>query len=88
MVRGKAVGDRHRRLRKAALRDFDEFTEIREGWIPGTFAGLEETFDDYGFATAQGEREAVDKFFADKPESPIVLPTGQAMILKVPEPAP
>jgi O-methyltransferase len=44
-------------------------------------------FDEYGFADAQGERDAVDEFFADKPESPITLPTGQAIVLKLP-PAP
>jgi hypothetical protein len=26
----------------------------------------------------------VDEFFADKPERPIALPTGQALVLKVP----
>jgi O-methyltransferase len=40
-------------------------------------------FDEYGFAAARGEKEAVDEFFADKPESPIALPTGQAVVLKV-----
>ena len=104
---------------KQLLRDFDEFTEIRQGWIPKTFEGLEDMsyafahidvdlyqsaldccehfyprlvpggmllFDDYGFAAARGERDAVDTFFVDKPESPIVLPTGQAIVLKLPEP--
>ena len=42
-------------------------------------------FDEYGFAPARGEREAVDEFFADKREAPIVLPTGQAFVLKLPE---
>ena len=106
---------------KHLLRDFEEFTEVRKGWFPETFGGLEDAsyafahidvdlyrsaldccehfyprlvpggvllFDEYGFATAPGEREAVDEFFADKRESPIVLPTGQAMVLKLPEPAP
>jgi hypothetical protein len=41
-------------------------------------------FDEYGFAAARGEKEAIDKFFADKPESPMTLPTGQALVLKVP----
>jgi len=38
--------------------------------------------DDYGFATCPSARKAVDDFFADKPESIIELPTGQASILK------
>ena len=41
-------------------------------------------FDEYAFAAARGEKDAVDEFFADKPESPITLPTGQAIVLKVP----
>jgi O-methyltransferase len=98
------------------LKPFEDMIEIREGWIPDTFAGLEDipyafahidvdlyqstldccayfyprlvpggvlVFDDYGFPAARGEKEAVDEFFADKPESPITLLTGQAIVLKV-----
>ena len=101
------------------LRDFLSKIDIRCGWIPETFRGLEENhyafvhldvdlyqstldccryfyprlsaggvllFDEYAFAPARGEKDAVDEFFADKPESPITLPTGQAMVLKVPGP--
>lgn len=39
-------------------------------------------FDDYGFSTCPGARRAVDEFFADKPEFPLVLPTGQAVVFK------
>jgi O-methyltransferase len=41
-------------------------------------------FDEYAFAAARGEKDAVDAFFADKPECPITLPTGQAVVIKVP----
>jgi O-methyltransferase len=41
-------------------------------------------FDDYGFATCPGARAAVDEFFADKPERPLVLPTAQAVVIKLP----
>ena len=41
-------------------------------------------FDEYGFAAARGEKDAIDAFFADKPECPMTLPTGQALVLKVP----
>jgi O-methyltransferase len=37
-------------------------------------------FDDYGFPSCPGARRAVDDFFADKPETPLVLPTGQAVV--------
>jgi O-methyltransferase len=99
------------------LGDFRNIIDIRCGWIPRTFCGLENEryafahldvdlyqstldccnyfysrlvpggvllFDEYGFAAARGEKDAVDEFFADKPELPITLPTGQAIVLKVP----
>ncbi len=47
---------------------------------PGGFM----VFDDYGFPTCPGARKAVDAFFADKPENPLVLPTGQAVVFKTP----
>jgi len=39
-------------------------------------------FDDYGFPTCPGARKAVDEFFADKPEAPFYLPTGQCLIVR------
>ncbi len=90
--------------------------EVRKGWIPSTFAGLDHlqfsfahvdvdlhdpalaccefiyprlvpggamVFDDYGYPACRGEREAVDKFFAGKPEPVISLPSGQALVLKM-----
>lgn len=36
--------------------------------------------DDYGSPTCPGARQAVDEFFADKPEVPLCLSTGQAVI--------
>lgn len=36
--------------------------------------------DDYGFISCPGVRRAVDEFFATKAESPLVLPTGQAVV--------
>jgi len=41
-------------------------------------------FDDYGFPSCPGARSALDKFFTGKPEVPLVLPTGQAMVIKLP----
>lgn len=40
-------------------------------------------YDDYGFSSCPGARRSVDDFYADKPDSPIVLPTGQAVVIKV-----
>jgi len=40
-------------------------------------------FDDYGHESCPGAREAVDLFFAERPEEPIVLGTGQAFVVKL-----
>ncbi len=44
--------------------------------MPGGFM----LFDDYGFPSCPGAREAVDNFFSGKPEQPLVLATGQAVV--------
>ncbi len=41
-------------------------------------------FDDYGLPTCPGARRAVDQFFEDKPETPLVLSTGQALVIRIP----
>jgi O-methyltransferase len=51
---------------------------------PRVSAGGFMVFDDYGFPTCAGARTAVDEFFADKSEYPLVLPTGQAVVIKLP----
>jgi O-methyltransferase len=99
------------------LSEFRGMIDIRCGWIPETFSGLENEryafahldvdlyqsaldccayfyprlvpggvllFDEYAFAAARGEKDAVDEFFADKRESAITFPTGQAIVLKLP----
>lgn len=40
--------------------------------------------DDYGFPSCPGVRAALDEFFADRPEVPLCLPTGQALVIKLP----
>ncbi|AUR50744.1 class I SAM-dependent methyltransferase [Aquella oligotrophica] len=39
-------------------------------------------FDDYGFNSCPGAKAAVDFFLQDKPERIVMLPTGQAFIIK------
>jgi len=46
--------------------------------VPGGFM----VFDDYGFADCPGARAAIDQFFKDTVEIPLVLPTGQAVVFK------
>lgn len=40
-------------------------------------------FDDYGFPSCPGARKAVDEFFADKPERPLILPNAQAIVIRL-----
>ena len=40
-------------------------------------------FDDYGFKTCPGAKQAVDEYFKTKPEVPWYLPTGQAIVVKI-----
>lgn len=47
---------------------------------PRLVAGAVMVFDDYGFPSCPGARRAVDEFFADKPERPLVLHSGQAVV--------
>ncbi|HME82040.1 MAG TPA: TylF/MycF/NovP-related O-methyltransferase [Candidatus Eremiobacteraceae bacterium] len=39
-------------------------------------------YDDYGFASTPGARLAVDEFYADKLETPLVLAGGQCVVFK------
>jgi O-methyltransferase len=40
-------------------------------------------FDDYGFPSTAGARKAIDFFFRDKPEVPMILQSGQAIVVKI-----
>jgi O-methyltransferase len=53
---------------------------------PRVAAGGFMVFDDYGWPTCVGARLAVDEFFADKPEVPLVLATGQALVIRLASP--
>ena len=60
-----------------AIRDASEF------FYPRVPRGGFLIYDDYGFPSCPGARRAVDDFFADKPENPLVLQTGQCLVFKV-----
>ena len=54
-----------------------------EFFYPRVSSGGVLLFDDYGHRIyEQAEKRAVDEFFAARPETPIVFPSGQALILK------
>lgn len=61
-----------------SIKDCCEFIYPRLS--PGAFL----VFDDYAFPSCAGGKRAVDEFFAGKPEVPLVLPTGQALVVKLP----
>jgi len=66
--------------------DVDLFTSTHDSLAfiyPRIASGGAILIDDYGFPMCPGARQAVDEFFADKPEVPLPLPTGQAVVIRV-----
>jgi O-methyltransferase len=51
-------------------------------FYPRLVAGGVIIFDDYGRNSCPGAKQAVDEFFADTPEQPVYVPTGQAFVVK------
>ena len=72
--------------------DMDLYRSIQgacEFLYPRLVPGGVLVFDDYGYPSCPGARRAVDEFFADKPEVPLISPTAQALVFKLPAfPAP
>jgi O-methyltransferase len=65
--------------------DVDIYASVRdccEFFYPRTVAGGVLVFDDYGFRSCPGAKQAVDDFFASRPERPWWLPTGQAVVIR------
>lgn len=65
--------------------DADIYSSVMDScefFFPRLTPGGVMLFDDYGFRSCPGAREAVNDFFRDKPGFPIYLPTGQALLLK------
>ena len=66
--------------------DVDIFSAVRdccEFIYPRILAGGIMIFDDYGIPSCPGARQAIDEYFADKPEEPLILTTGQALVFKL-----
>jgi O-methyltransferase len=67
--------------------DADIYQSVKascEFFYPRLVGGGAMVFDDYGFNTCPGAKQAVDEFFAGLPEQPVYLPTGQAFVVKRP----
>jgi O-methyltransferase len=60
----------------------DAVLAASEHFYPSTPVGGVLIYDDYGFPSCPGARRAVDAFYADKPERPLVLSTGQCVVFK------
>jgi hypothetical protein len=60
-------------------------TELALDYVyPRLVAGGMLLLDDYGWAGYEDQREVLDRFFAGKQEELIALPTGQALMIKLP----
>jgi hypothetical protein len=53
-----------------------------EFFYPRLVPGALMVLDDYGWTSTVGARTATDEFFAGRPEVPLYLPTGQALVVK------
>ena len=62
---------------------YDAILSASEFFYPRVPSGGFVVYDDYGAGDCPGARKAVDEFYADKPEVPLVLHTGQCIILKL-----
>jgi O-methyltransferase len=83
------IPDTFRDLQKCVIAlahvDVDIYRSVRdccEFIYPRLRPGGVIVFDDYGFPSCPGARKAVDEFFAEKLETPIALPTGQAVLMR------
>ncbi|MGH9471120.1 MAG: TylF/MycF/NovP-related O-methyltransferase [Terriglobales bacterium] len=71
--------------------DCDIYDSVRaccEWFYPRLAPGGLLVFDDYGWPSCPGVRTAVDEFFATRPECPLPVGQGQALVVRLPENAP
>lgn len=67
--------------------DCDIYSSVRaccEWFYPRLNPGGAMIFDDYGFLSCPGARNAVDEFFATRPEQPFIAQEGQALVFRLP----
>lgn len=61
---------------------YDSIKDTLEYFYDRVVPGGVIIFDDYGFESCYGARLAVDDFFVNKVETPLILSTGQALVMK------
>jgi len=61
---------------------YDAILESCKFIYPRLVKGGVMVFDDYGFPSCPGARIAVDEFFLEKAEFPLVMPSGQCVVMK------
>jgi O-methyltransferase len=62
---------------------YDAILSATEFFYPRVPPGGFLVYDDYGAGDCPGARKAVDEFYARKPEVPLVLHTGQCIVMKL-----
>jgi O-methyltransferase len=62
---------------------YDSIMEACEWAYARTRAGGAIVFDDFADSDCPGAARAIDDFFRERAESPVVLPTGQALVVKL-----
>jgi O-methyltransferase len=84
------IPDTFRGLEKARLRfahiDLDMYQstlDCLEFIYPRLLRSGIGVIDDYGFISCPGVRRAVDRFFDNRPETPLSLPSGNALFVKL-----
>ncbi|MEO7981557.1 MAG: TylF/MycF/NovP-related O-methyltransferase [Sporichthyaceae bacterium] len=75
-------GDRKFRLVHVDVDIHRSVLDCCEFFYPRLVPGGVLVFDDYGWTSTVGARDAVDDFFSGRYETPVYLPTGQALVLK------
>ena len=62
---------------------YQSILDCLEFLYPRMPRGAVMVFDDYGFPSCPGARRAVEQFFTGRPERPLALMTGQALVTKL-----
>jgi O-methyltransferase len=80
----KPAADRTFALAHVDVDIYQSVLDCCEFFYPRLSPGGAIVLDDYGQRSCPGARKAVDEFFADKPEHPFYLPTGQCVVWRLP----